>query len=75
MKQPLYLKILRMTKFKNQFDAADALGISRPWYNMIENGRLDPTDEIKYKLESVFGTPSDVLLSTANIEKLAAKEV
>ncbi len=61
-----YLKVLRVASYGSQKEASKSLGISRPYYSMIESGRLTPTDEIKSKIETAFKLPISKLLQTAD---------
>ena len=57
------LKILRVMKYRNQSDAADKTGISRPLFSMIESGRYYPTEDTIQKLESTFTKSVGYLLA------------
>lgn len=72
MHRPTVLRLMRISRFRNQQDAAAATGISRTWYSMIESGSLKPTEDVCRKLESVFGLPTSSLLREVDIEKLIA---
>lgn len=61
-----YLKVLRIAAYGSQKEASKVLGMSRPYYSMIESGRLTPTDEIKSKLEAAFKLPISKLLKNAD---------
>lgn len=70
MYSPTVLRVMRVSRFKNQYEAAAAVGISRTWYSLIESGSLKPTEEVCRKLESVFGVPASNLLREVTIEEL-----
>lgn len=63
----LKLKVIRLVTGKDQAEMAKKLGISRPWYSLLENGRLVPTNAVKKRLEEVLGKPADDLLSPVSI--------
>lgn len=70
MYKPTVLRVMRTSQFKNQKEAAAAVGVSRTWYSLIETGSLKPTEEVCKKLESVFGIPSSNLLREISIAEL-----
>ena len=53
------IKFRKGLKF-SQKDMSLKLGISRPHYSDIENGKVDPSIEIAYKIHEQFGV-DDVL--------------
>ena len=75
MEKPILMKIIRVSKFKNQKEAAAAAGISRPWYALIESGSLKPTEDVCRKLENAFSLPTASLLKEIDIEKLIIASV
>ena len=54
-----YLKELRNLQNKSQQDVADAVGITRQYYNMIEAGERQPDMSLStmQKLSEAFGVP------------------
>ncbi len=54
-----YLKDLRNQQNKSQQDVADAVGITRQYYNMIEAGERQPDMSLStmQKLSEAFGVP------------------
>lgn len=56
------LKLIRMNRGLSQREVAKKLCISRPWYTLIEGGRLIPSNEVKSRLNEMFGEPSEELL-------------
>jgi transcriptional regulator with XRE-family HTH domain len=63
----LDIKAIRLALGKDQLEMAKKLGISRPWYSLLENGRLKPTDAIKKRMEQVYGKPANELLSPVSL--------
>jgi putative transcriptional regulator len=49
------LKKLRKSNDLTQKDVAELIGISRPMYNMIENGIRNPSLEVMQKIVDLFG--------------------
>ncbi|SFL09509.1 helix-turn-helix transcriptional regulator [Halanaerobium salsuginis] len=49
------LKKLRKNNDLTQKDVAELIGISRPMYNMIENGIRNPSLEVMQKIVDLFG--------------------
>ncbi len=49
------LKKLRNDNDLTQKDVAELIGISRPMYNMIENGIRNPSLEVMQKIVDLFG--------------------
>lgn len=49
-------KLMKFRKMKKltQEEMANLLGISRPHYSDIENGKTTPSIELGYKLQEVF---------------------
>lgn len=68
--EPNLLKLIRTATFENQADAAKAIGTTRYYLSLLENGRLNPTKEVCQKLEKTFGLPTNVLLGPISVEKL-----
>ena len=54
------LEVFRTRKQLTQEEMASKLGISRPHYSSIENGKVDPSIELAFKMQEVFGV-DDVL--------------
>lgn len=67
------LKILRMSNGWSQEETASKLGFSRPWYCLLESGRLSPTEDMKQKVVEVFEKPIDFLLAKPDIKKIMNK--
>lgn len=63
----LSIKAIRLARGEDQSEMAKKLGISRPWYSLLENGRLIPTDAVKKRIEEVLGKPADELLSPVSL--------
>ncbi len=61
------LKILRMRKNKTQSEFAEKIGMSLPWYSMLENGRYIATENVRNKLEKAFNMSADYLLSEVKV--------
>ncbi len=72
-KKTTYLKILSILRFGNLGCAAKEANISIPWFNLIVNGKLEPSNEVKAKLENVFGLPSEQLLKEIDENNLLRK--
>ena len=64
------LKIIRMSNGWSQEETATKLGFSRPWYSLLESGRLMPTDDMKQKVVKVFNKPAEFLLSPIDVGRL-----
>jgi DNA-binding XRE family transcriptional regulator len=68
--KPNVLKVIRISMFKNQQDAANAIGVSRAWYALIEQGNLTPSKDVSEKLENVFNLSISELLKEVSVEEL-----
>jgi transcriptional regulator with XRE-family HTH domain len=68
------LKLLRMANYGNQTQMAALCGLSLPAYNKVENGIIEPNEEVKTKLESIFNKPINFLLYSTSINELLEKE-
>lgn len=60
------IQILRMEIGVKQKDVAEALGISKQYYQFIEAGERKATQNIKEKLSKYFGLPSGILFQEKN---------
>lgn len=49
------LMVFRKKKRLSQEKMASLLGISRPHYSDIENGKVSPSINFAYKIQEVFG--------------------
>ncbi len=61
------LKFLRMKENKTQSEFAEKIGMSLPWYSMLENGRYIATKNVKSKLEKAFNMSAGYLLSEVEV--------
>lgn len=52
------LKTMRAIYGLRQEDLAKELGRSRPWLSLVENGKLEPQQEQKERLDELFGIDS-----------------
>lgn len=66
----LNIKAIRLVKGWDQDETAKRLKMSRPWYSLLENGRLVPTDQMKERMEKVFEKTAQDLLSPVSLEKV-----
>lgn len=61
------LKAVRLASGLKQSEVAEKIGISLPWYSLLENGRFVPTDPVKKKIAEVFGESVDELLKPVSL--------
>ena len=57
MKKPIELKFARLKAGHKQWDFADMIGIRNYTLCNIENGRKEPSKEIKEKCSKLLGIP------------------
>lgn len=62
MARTTYLKIGRLKRGVTQECAGVEVGISRQLYNLIENGKLEPSASVKIKLIQIYNKPITKLL-------------
>lgn len=67
------LKIIRMSNGWSQEETATKLGFSRPWYSLLESGRLIPSEDMKQKVVDVFDKPIEFLLAKPDMKKIMNK--
>lgn len=59
------LKEIREDKEKTHQEVADEIGVSKPYYWQIENGKRGLSYELAVKIAGVFGkNPDDIFLPT-----------
>ena len=54
-KNVTFLRLVRIQMFGTQEQAANILHMSRPYYALVEGGRLKPTEKTICRIETVFG--------------------
>lgn len=70
----LNIKAIRLAKGWGQDETAKKLKMSRPWYSLLENGRLVPTNSMRVRIEKVFEKTTEELLSPVSFEKVLLKK-
>ncbi len=55
------LKIKRWERGIKQYELAILLGCSSTYLSMVENGRVEPTENFKLKVAEIFNTPVEQL--------------
>lgn len=58
------LMAAREKKDWNHRESAEALGISRPYYTLIENGQRNPNAVLLFKMASIFDIPVEDIMAT-----------
>ena len=59
------VKIKRWEAGLKQYELAFLLGCSAPYLSMVENNRVEATDEFKQKAAELFGMDTEELFSTS----------
>lgn len=62
------MKAIRLSKGISQSVISKEIGINRTWYNLVENGRYNPTERTLELIEAYFGEPIDKLISKCEIK-------
>ena len=63
------LKEIREKFDKTHQDVADLIGVSKPYYWQIENGKRGLSYELAVKIASVFGKTPDEIFLTEELTK------
>lgn len=61
------LRVLRMSKKMTQNDVARLVGISRPWFALIEAGAISPSPQVAEQLEKLFAASVIDLLKSVSV--------
>lgn len=71
-----YLKVLRTSNCLSQFEVANRLGISQPYYCDIENGKrqLDLSFSYLNDMSKVFNIPVEEVIALENSYRLDANK-
>lgn len=62
------LKLKRWENGLKQYELANRLDCSAPYLSMVENGRVEPTEEFKHRVAAIFNVPVHELFPDHNWE-------